>query len=123
MRTSLLRFAYLVSLVLVSSCGGSDSTTDSTGTGFIADCQKVCAVTAPLMCPKAPPAATCMSSCQQALDAVPAKCKPQVEAAEKCEAMHPTADWECDSIDGEPTIKKGCDNEALAVIACIFSSP
>jgi hypothetical protein len=119
MRTILLRSSLLLA-ALVSACGSSDDPgTNGTGSGLVADCQKVCAATAPLKCPKAEP--DCMASCQNATD-VPPKCKAQFEALMHCSAMHPTADWECD-MDGVASLKNGCDAEALAIVACIFSMP
>jgi len=121
MRTILLRSGFLLGLAaLVSACGSSDDPgTNGTSGGLVADCQKMCAATAPLKCPNTPP--DCMMACQQATD-VPPKCKPQFEALMHCSAMHPTADWECDKDDGKATLKNGCEGEALAIISCIFSS-
>jgi hypothetical protein len=112
MRTILPRSAFLLALtILVSACGGSDSSSN-----LSADCQKVCEITTPLKCPKAP--ADCVATCQKAAEELP-KCQSQVEALMKCEATHPTTDWECDD-QGEPSLKNGCDPEGLAVFGCAF---
>ena len=113
MRAILLRSGFLLGLtVLVSACGGSDSSS------LTADCQKVCDNTAPLKCPNSP-AASCLSTCEQTAAALP-KCQSQVEAMLKCEATHPTTDWECDD-KGESNLKNGCDTEGLALFGCAFS--
>jgi hypothetical protein len=118
MRTFLLRSATLLGLVMVPSCGGSDSSTSGTTSGLAADCQKVCDATASLKCPMAPAAASCVTDCQQTADALP-NCKAQMEALVKCEATHPASDFQCDT-DGKPKLKNGCDAEGVAAFGCVL---
>jgi len=121
MRTILLRSGLLLGLsALISACGSSDDTNGTSG-GLVADCQKMCAATTPLKCPKTPP--DCMMACSQETEAPP-KCKAEFEAVIHCSAMHPTADWMCDT-DGTATLKpgSGCDAETVKLISCLFMMP
>jgi len=113
-----LRLSCLVVGLLVAVVAGCGS--DDGGGSVEAACQKGCATTAPLKCPKENEA-MCVSNCMAAANSVPS-CKAQGEALIICTGNRPASDFMCDE-EGEASLKDGiCDKEGQAFIACALGN-
>jgi hypothetical protein len=100
-------------LFLAAACGDDDGG----GASVRSVCEKGCAIEASLACPMDTPA-TCVSQCEQSASAIPAECRPQVDAARACAANLPASEWEC--ADGTAGPKPdACAAEGTAAINCL----